>query len=278
MTLAQVQARIAAHPVTGTPDDMRRAFEALAVNTAQGQWVSRAGMSARVFGEGSDVVWLHGGGYVFGSPDSHAASAASLAQMAGMRVWVPAYRLAHEHIWPAQLDDATDFIRSFDSPVAVVGDSAGGHLALNIARRADANISALALISPNTDRSGLSATRRTNSLSDLMNDADDDAALARMAMPHLDHASHDASPLLANLSGLPPVWVTAATNEVLLDDTLLLIRALGRAGVTTQADIKKGLFHLWTLWPDLLPDARDTLSKIAAFLRASKRIDPTKGS
>jgi acetyl esterase/lipase len=100
-----------------------------------------------------------------------------------------------------------------------------------------------------------------------MNSDGDDARLAAMAMPDLAADDHDASPLLADLSGVPPTFVTASTDEVLLDDALLLIRALARAGVPVTAEIVRGAWHLWPLWATELRAADLTLHRIARFLR-----------
>jgi acetyl esterase/lipase len=137
-------------------------------------------------------------------------------------------------------------------------------LALLATLRRPGKVRRLFLISPNTDRTGASTTRQSNSERDAMNDDAQDLALACLSFGDAPGANPDASPLHADLTTLPPVWITAATNEVLLDDTLLLIAALGRAGVPVQADIRKGLCHLWMLWPDAHPEARRTLKMLAA--------------
>lgn len=256
---------IRANPVEGNPAQMRAAFEKLAGSTAQGREVVLNGVSGRAFGSGRQIVWLHGGGYVFGSSRSHAAAAALLADRAGACVLVPDYRRAPEHPWPAAFDDACAFVSGCKTPVAIVGDSAGGHLALNVARRLPEMIAALALISPNTDRTGLSRTRATNTQTDLMNSDADDADLAALAMGHLFPVSHDVSPLRADLTRLPPTFVTASRNEVLFDDARLLVEALKQQGVKVAADFLEDMFHLWPLWPDFLPQARRTAELIAEF-------------
>ncbi len=270
MTRARVVALIKANPVSGTVWEMRAAFEKLTDQDVAGQPFERGNLAGHYFGDGPDAIWLHGGGYVFGSSRSHAACAAYLARAAGMRVWVPDYPLAPEAIWPAQLKSVKVFAESFDAPVHVIGDSAGGHLALNFALEVPQHVQSLVLMSPNTDRSGQSETRQANSPHDLMNDDRDDAALARMAMPDLSDTSVAASPLHADLGKLPPVWITASTSEVLLDDTLLLIRSLGRAGVPVSSRIVRGLFHLWILWPNELDQARESLESAARFLRRAQ--------
>ena len=283
LTRDAILARIDAHPLGDAPAEMRTAFAALIrgadIPLPDGAHVEmRADGSARVTGDGSgpEIVWLHGGGYVFGSSETHSAPAAALE---GCRVVVPDYRLAPEHPWPAPLEDARAVLDAL-GPVPVVGDSAGGHLALLLAQ--GGGVTRLGLISPNTDRSGESATRVANSARDLMNDDAADTRLWRMAMPGVAPDDPAASPLLAVRAaggppsegraspdlGLPPVWITASTDEVLLDDSLLLVRALGRAGVPVTARIETGLMHMWTLWPDLLPQARATLAELAQWLRA----------
>lgn len=271
MTRQSIAARIRAHPVAGNPFEMRQAFAALAGPGPTGEPLVLGGVRAVRHGDGPPAMWLHGGGYVFGSPETHAGGAQWLAKKAGMTVLVPEYRLAPDHVWPAQLDDALAVLDAIGAPVGLIGDSAGGHLALAVARRRPERVKRIALISPNTDRSGQSTTRADNSDTDLMNSDEDDQRLARMAMPRLDPLNPDASPLLASLKGLPPTFVTASTREVLLDDSLLLIAALARAGVRVQADIIDDLWHMWTLWPGELSAARRTLGKIAAFLNDPSR-------
>jgi len=259
-------AHIAAHPVQGTPAQMRAAFAALAPKGPPGQREVIGGVPCQCFGAvgGAPVIWAHGGGLVFGSAATHAALAARVAQWAGRRVIVPDYRLAPEHPWPAPLDDLLAGVDATPGLVDLVGDSAGGLLALWAALRRKGRVGRLALISPNTDSSGLSITRQRDS--DVMNDGAQDRRLAELAFGRGQAKHPDASPLLADLTGLPPVWITAATSEVLLDDTLLLITALGRAGVQVSAEILPGLCHLWPLWPDALPQSRATVASLSAFL------------
>ncbi|MEL6516516.1 MAG: alpha/beta hydrolase fold domain-containing protein [Pseudomonadota bacterium] len=277
MSRAAIEERIKAHPVTGTPAEMRLAFARLMGSSPIEQMITLGGVRCAQFGTGPIAVWLHGGGYVFGSARSHARAARALAERAMCAVIVPEYRLAPEHPWPAALQDACRVVDACRTPVMLVGDSAGGHLALTVARRRPDQVRKLVLISPNTDRSGRSQTRRANTATDLMNADEDDRRLARIAMPDHDPSHPDISPILADLSMLPPTFVTASTREVLLDDALLLIGALGRAGVPVTAEIIAHLWHLWPLWPGELPQADQTLRAIAAFLTRSGNQGPGRG-
>ena len=267
---AALAAHIKAHPVTGSPAEMRDAFDALAPEGPTGTPLTIGGVPALRFGPdtGTPVIWLHGGGLVFGSGRSHGAMVAALATRLERPVIFPLYRLAPKHPWPAPLDDALAVLSACESPVDLVGDSVGGQLAVLAALAHPGAVRRLGLISPNSDHRGASTTRKRNSPHDLMNDDAQDSRLARMSFGP-DLAAHpDANLLDRALHRLPPVWITAATNEVLLDDTLLLVTAMGRAGVEVEAHIRPGLCHLWPLWPDALPESRDTLDRLAAFLSA----------
>ena len=278
MTLPQTRPRshadvlelIDRHPVVGAPAEMRRAFAALAGPQPTLAWrrvgdVPVAVVPARG-ADGTPVIWFHGGGYVFGAPQTHAIMGRRLAAASGREVLLPAYRLAPEARWPAMLDDALSVIDALDGPLILGGDSAGGHLAIMAALARPGRIAALALVSPNTDRSGLSRTRAANSASDAMNDDADDRALAALAFGRSEHA--DASPVLADLSGLPPIWIAASTAEVLLGDALLMAEALERAGVPVDFDLVYGMMHMWTLWPDALAKGAATLDRIGRNLAA----------
>ena len=266
MTPADLVARIEANPVEGSPDAMRQAFARRVGHRTDVPLTRIGGYVGRTFGDGPPkAVWLHGGGYVFGSSETHSAAASYTARRMGGGIFVLDYPLAPEAAWADILNSVVEVLEA-TGPLPLVGDSAGGHLALNVALARRDLITRLALISPNTDRTGSSRTRSAGS--DLMNDDAGDERLARMTFGLRPPEDPVVSPLLADLGGLPPVWITAATNEVLLDDTLLLSRALALSGVPCETSIVQGLFHLWPLWPEVLPKARTTLDGIAAFVSA----------
>jgi acetyl esterase/lipase len=263
--LGPIRDRLDRHPVAGDPAERRTAFDNLSPGTDAPQ-VDIGPLRGRVFGDGTPVLWLHGGGYVFGSSASHAACAAHLADAAMMCVIVPDFRLAPDHPWPAAREDIESVMDHLGGHIHIVGDSAGGNLALALARRHPGRIGRLALISPNTDRTGLSETRERNSPRDLMNDDAEDTELSRLAFGDFDAADPDLSPAGADLSMLPPTFLTASTHEVLLDDALMLARRLALADVEVELHVRRALPHMWTLWPDDLPEARDTLDRVARFL------------
>jgi acetyl esterase/lipase len=265
-----VEARIRDNPVAGDAPAMRQAFARLAGKQPALPRHRIGGVACRVTGDGNrPILWLHGGGYVFGGHDSHAAAAAFLAGLLPeARTILPAYARAPEQTWPAPLNDALAVVDALDGPVDIVGDSAGGHLGLQVAFARPDRVRALALISPNTDRTGRNTRRKANTATDLMNDDGQDAALARMAMPGIAPDDPVASPLAGPLDMLPPLYVTYSENEVLADDARLLAGAARAAGVPVTVRPREGLFHMWTLWPEEIPEAHDTLAEIAGFLSA----------
>ena len=223
---------------------------------------------------GAVVVWFYGGGYVLGSPESHERLLAYLAASTDLPTFAPRYRLAPEHAWPAQLDDALSAARAVQDAgcrLILGGISAGGHLALNTALRLardDRPADALVLLSPNTDRTGKSQTRESNTPRDPMIDDEGDRAFADMAMGHLPDDDAEKSPLLADLSLLPPTHVEVGGREVLLDDSRLLAAAAQRAGANLTLHVEEEAFHLWQLFAPWLPAANQSLDRVAAFVRA----------
>ncbi len=288
ITFDDVAARIEAINLGETPESMREAFARLLLGDAAGAPppVGKAeamggidGLIVRPPGHGAGptvaprLVWFHGGGYVFGSPETHARAAAALAARMGEPVFLPRYRLAPEHRWPAQLEDGLAVAREVQEarrPVALVGDSAGGHLALTVAlalAREGHPAAALVLFSPNTDRSGLSDTREANTPRDPMNADEDDRKLAQLAFGDLPDDDPEVSPVLDDLGLLPPTHVEAGDREVLLGDARILARRGREAEANVSLHVEPGAFHMWQLWTPWLPAANASLDRAAAFLR-----------
>ena len=259
---------IAAHPVEGTIAEERAAFAARLASRAPrtARWIHPGGVRTLVLGEGEPfVVWLHGGGYLLGSPDTHAFAAGWLAGLTGLAVAVPAYALAPAHPWPAQLRDALSVVDAL-RPSALVGDSSGGHLALHVALRRPGRLRALALFSPNTDRTGRSDTREANTPTDLMNSDEGDQLMFRRSMHGLSGGSIAASPVLADLTALPPTYLAAGEAEVLLGDGRLLADKLARCGVPHTFREFAREWHMFQNWPDALPAGAEAMSEAAEHI------------
>lgn len=233
---------------------------------ARPDWTEVAGVRAAWIGaaEAPPALYLHGGGFQIGGVASHAGLAARLAAAAGLRLLVPEYRLAPEHRYPAAADDAFAVWRAL-GPVPVLGDSAGGALALLTALRArDDGLApprALALISPWLDLSlsGDSYTRLAGK--DPFSQPAQLRAMARSYLGRGGPAPDDAraSPLFADLAGLPPVLVHAGACDITLDDAARLPGA--------EIEVFPGMCHHFQMF-EALPQAQASVAAIGAWLRA----------
>jgi acetyl esterase/lipase len=152
----------------------------------------------------------------------------------------------------------------------VVGDSAGGHLALVAAlalARTGRRLAGLALFAPNTDRSGLSETRGIMTPHDPMNADADDARLAAMCFGDRAPDDPELSPALDDLASLPPTHVEVGDREVLLGDALALHLRAADAGARCRLHVRAGLVHMGQLWAPWWPPGVTSLDRAAGFLR-----------
>ncbi|MCB9682740.1 MAG: alpha/beta hydrolase [Alphaproteobacteria bacterium] len=222
------------------------------------------------------ILYLHGGGYSFGSVASHRALVRRLARVTRARVLSLEYRLAPEHPCPAAIDDALTAWRWLrDRGIAadrihLAGDSAGGGLSLATLlalRDADQPLPAGAvLLSPWTDL--------TVSGDSTLLYADDDYLGTQERL--YDFAAHYAgklsrsdtrvSPLFADLHGLPPLLVLAGGVEVILDDSVRLADRARNAGVTVDLHVEPGEVHVYPVFAELTPTAKPALERIASFV------------
>ena len=261
-------ARIRANPLGGTPAEQRPAFARLVLAADEADDSIRC----QPPGEAgpATILHFHGGGYVFGSPATHRRLGEALAAAAELPVVLVRYPLAPEHRWPAQFDAALDACNSTSGPLVLSGDSAGGHLALvtalELARRGRP-VAGLILFSPNTDRSGLSRTRVANDAGDPMVDDAGDRALAALAFGDRPDDDRQVSPLLDDLSLLPPTHVEVGGGEVLLDDSRLLARRARAAGAKVELVVEPEGLHMGQLWSPWWPLATRTLARGGRFAK-----------
>lgn len=224
--------------------------------------------------EGPLLLYFHGGGYVFGSPDTHKSMLAWLSKATGLQACLPKYRLAPQHPFPAAQDDALFAYRDvMDHPHGVVlgGDSAGGGLALSLL----AEITRLGLpqprgtfcFSPLTDLSFTAPSIQANAPSDVVLPASRTAEIAEIFLQGANPAHPKASPLHAQFAGAGPVWLAVGDTEILLDDSTNMARHLQGQGVDATLVVEQDLPHVWPLFHNMLPEARQTLSALADWIR-----------
>lgn len=235
--------------------------------------------------EDAAILHFHGGGYVFGSPRTHAAMLARLSRLSGLPAFLPRYRLAPEHPFPAALEDAEaafDALRDRDlapDRIVIGGDSAGGGLALALLARLCARgvrpACAYAL-SPLTDMtfSGESFTR--NRRADPLLPAQRAVDLEKMYLAGADPRDPRASPLFAEFPDAPPVFLAAGSTEILLDDTRRMADRLAGQAVAVETRIGHALPHVWPFFQGWLPEADQTLTELARWIR--RHLAPSDGS
>ncbi|MBD2769988.1 alpha/beta hydrolase [Hymenobacter sp. BT664] len=223
------------------------------------------------------LLYLHGGGYVLGSLNTHRSLVGRLAQRAGLNVLTINYRKAPDHPFPAALDDAKRayrwLVRHGHQPpdIVVAGDSAGGGLALALLltlRDAGQAMPAAGVgLSPWTDLNlPITALRRVAREEGLLLEA----LQMRTWGPLYAHKTALTHPLLspaqADLHGLPPLLIQISTAEVLYDDVVKFVDKARVAGVAVTLQPFEGLVHWWHLFWRIVPEARQALDQIADFL------------
>ncbi|TFG85042.1 MAG: alpha/beta hydrolase [Chromatiales bacterium] len=225
--------------------------------------------------KGKVLLYLHGGGYILGSPATDLALPLRIGPAAGIAVLSAGYRLAPEHPYPAAVDDALTAYRWLlkqgyrGRDIGVFGDSAGGGLTLALALAVrDARLpspAALVALSPVTDMTGAGDTRQTLKDSDPI--LRGDATVRRSAYVG-EHDPRDPliSPIYADLRGLPPLLIQVGTREVLLSDSVRFARRAREAGVEVTLDVWEGMWHVFQGNPDV-PEAKQASDEIADFLR-----------
>ena len=268
--------RIWMEMVTATTLAARGAQRERAIWGVTGELVSRRGEDAP-----RAILYLHGGGYTLGSPNTHKSLSTHLAVAARCKVLVPDYRLAPEHPYPAALEDAVSAYRALlerfpAGQLAIGGDSAGGGLALCTAlalRKAGLPPpAALLLISPWTDMTLSGETVNTLDSVDPMLGR---VWLSRAAEAYrggLAPSDPQLSPLFANLAGLPPILIQVGEDEILLDDSRRLAERAKAARVDVALEVEAGYWHDFQVHAGVLDASDAAIARIAGFLdRAWRR-------
>ncbi len=229
------------------------------------------------------VLYTHGGGFVTNTMHSHRKLAAHLAKAAGCRALVLEYRLAPEHAYPAQLEDATaafnwllDQGYSADR-IALAGDSAGGNLATATALRlrdsgrgvGTGGPAAIVGFSPWYDLEGLGSTMQTNAEHDALVQP---GLIGGMTAAYLgaDGSPKDplANPTYADPTGLPPMYLAVGTHETLQDSVEQFADRAKNAGVEVVLELAEGMQHVYPFMAGRAPEADLTIADAGRFLRS----------
>jgi acetyl esterase/lipase len=218
------------------------------------------------------IFFLHGGGFLIGAPQLFRFVSRQFTR-AGFNVFTPRYRLAPEFSFPCALDDAhaawTGLEQKITGPLLMVGDSAGGGLAVSLMlklRDDGARLpAAAALFSPWTDLAASGPSARENEEKDALFTRRSILLGARLVLGDGRARDPVASPVYAELAGLPPLLVHVGADEALRDDSTRLVTRARAAGVDAQIEIWPEVPHAWQLMP-FLAEAAESRNKALAFL------------
>jgi epsilon-lactone hydrolase len=227
------------------------------------------------------ILFVHGGGFTLGGGSAYSGFAAWVAEISGADVYLPDYRLAPEHPYPAPIDDLFAAYRGVvelghsPSRIAILGDSAGAALAVGLALTLpEMNVpppAALVLLSPFLDLSLSGASIVANARRDPTIPRRFLESGGRAHVGDLRRSDPRVSPMFADLHGLPPTLIQVGSDEILLDDaTRFADRAWG-AGVEVELQRFEGWFHDFQAIAGTLRTAREALEDVSAFL--ARRFD-----
>jgi monoterpene epsilon-lactone hydrolase len=255
----------------GVPADV--SVEPVSAGGVRAEWISTPGAA-----DDAAILYLHGGGYVIGSLDSHRHLVVEAGREAGCWALALDYRLAPEHPFPAAVDDALAGYRYLlgrgirPGRIAIAGDSAGGGLVVGamVAIR-DAGLPQPGCgwcISPWVDMEAIGETMTSKAEADPTVQQAGILDMARLYLNGADPRSPLAAPLYADLSGLAPLLIQVGACETLLDDASRLARVAGAADVYVELQVWPEMIHVWHLFHPELSAGKKAIAAGGAFVRA----------
>ena len=279
-------------PDNPSVDDSREGFERLArfvggSAPAEIENVDAGGTPAElVTAHGSPgsrtVLYLHGGGYVIGSPATHRELAGRLSSASGAGVLLIDYRLAPEHPFPAPVEDAVSaykwLLEQGHSPdrLSIAGDSAGGGLTVaTLVRLKELGVPLPVCgvcLSPWVDMEGIGDSMTSRAHADPMVQRDGLVAMAGVYLDGADPRTPLAAPLYADLSGLPPLLIQVGTRETLYDDATRLARRAEDAGVPVEFESWDEMIHVWHLFAPMLDEGQEAIERIGEFIKTRSAV------
>jgi len=226
--------------------------------------------------QGKVILYLHGGAYEYCSAKTHGPLAARIGDAAGLKVLLPEYRLAPEHPFPAAIEDAIKVYhwllgQGYDSSdIIFAGDSAGGGLsvvtALVLREQNEPLPAAIICLSPWVDLTSSGVSYSKNKVVDPYLKVDEVREAARMyaGKERLDHPL--ISPIFADLTGLPPLFIQVGDQELLLSDAQMLAERAKASGVKVNLKVYEGMWHVWQM-TSFLPEAKQAMKEIGEYIK-----------
>ncbi len=285
--LERLEAMLRARPAFVSNEQRREAYEAqgdifplaadVHVEKVDARGVRAEWTWTPVASHNEVVLYLHGGGYAWGSLKSHRHLVSEVGRAAAMRTLALDYRLAPEFPFPHALDDAVSGFRFLTDSgfqagqIAVVGDSAGAGLAVALLVRLKElglqQPSCGLLFSPWVDMTTTSESYGRNAKRDPVLSRDVMQFLAEQYLGERARETPLASPVFADLVGIAPLTVFVGASECLLDDAIALTRAAGLADVSVRLEVWPNMFHIWPTYHQILADGKRGVARAGRLLR-----------
>lgn len=258
----------------GLPSDVT--VQPVSANGVKAEWTSTPDADPD-----NVILYLHGGGYVICSLDSHRHLVAEVGRASGARTLAIDYRLAPEHPFPAPVEDTVAAYRFLleggfkPERIALAGDSAGGGLvvaALLAIREAGLPLPACGwCISPWVDMEALGESFTDRAAADPTVQRATIQMMAQWYLGGADPRHPHAAPLYGDLRGLPPLLIQVGASETLLDDSMALARRAGAADVTVDMQIWPEMIHIWHIYFPMLTAGRRAIESGGFFVRNTIR-------
>ena len=270
-----------------TIDEMRRSMESLTklaslpsktkVEKVSFNGISAEWICAKEANEDRAILYLHGGGYNIGSPNTHRELAAHISMTSGAKVLLPDYRLAPEQPFPSALEDATSAYRWLldtgltGRNISIAGDSAGGALSIatsiSLRDTGEPSPASIACISPWTDLEMSGNSIKTHAKIDPLLNLQLLKIMASNYIGDNDPCSPLISPIYADLRGISPLLIHVGSNEMLLDDSTRIAKKAKSAGVDVKLKIYDQMWHVFHLNAKLMPEAKNAIEEYSFFIR-----------
>ncbi len=274
-------------PENPTIEDSREGFEKMmrvvggktpaSIRQADAGGVPSELVSAGGASEDTATLYLHGGGYVIGSPKTHREFARRLSAASQAQVLMIDYRLAPETPFPAPVEDSISAYRWLMSEgyaperIAIAGDSAGG--GLTVATLVSIREQGLPMpacgvcLSPWVDMEGIGDSMTSRADRDPMVQKEGLVAMAGVYLADADPRSPLAAPMYADLGGLPPLLIQVGASETLFDDAVRLDEKARGAGVETTFEEWDNMIHVWHIFAPMLDEGQKAIERMAEFMR-----------
>lgn len=222
------------------------------------------------------LLYLHGGAFIGGKLATYHTFCGELARRLQARVFLPDYRLAPEHPYPAATDDSFLVYQQLSAelagkhPLVLAGDSAGGNLTLvTLLRARDANLpmpACAVTLSPGADATGTLMSLAANSSGDAMLSRKMIDMAVDIYLAGADPTHAYVSPCRGIYTGFPPLMVTVSEQECLRDDAYIVAHNARRAGVSVELLSRPDMPHVWPIFHLMLPEARQDMHALVRFI------------